>query len=147
MPTCTANEFVPAAVSSSRSPPPLLPWIPALPPECALSVTTLAAAEGGWSVPVAGKPTSRVAAHACRRWTLGGLVALAALVAACGYEPIVITVHNPTSQEYLLRLSWAYGEVHVLRVPPGKGASTASLQSGDQPLVELLRPDCAVLDS
>jgi hypothetical protein len=96
---------------------------------------------------VAAKATTGRAAPRPRRRVLGGLLALAALVAACGYERIVVTVSNPTADEYLLRLSWSYGEVHVFRVPPGKGARAASLQAGYRPLVEILRPDCAVLGS
>jgi hypothetical protein len=78
---------------------------------------------------------------------LGGLLVLAALAAACSSEPISVTVANPTADEYLLRLSWSYGEVHVFRVPSGKGAFAVSLQSGYRPLVEILRPDCSVVGS
>jgi hypothetical protein len=97
---------------------------------------------------VATETTTGRAAARSRRRVLGGLLVLAVLIAACGgYEPIVVTVFNPTADEYLLRLSWSYGEVHVFRVPPGKGARAASLQAGYWPLVEILRPDCAVLGS
>lgn len=98
---------------------------------------------------VAAEATVRVATRRPRRRrrVLGGLLALAALAAACSSEPISVTVDNPTADEYLLRLSWSYGEVHVFRVPSGKGASAVSLQSGYRPLVEILRPDCSVVGS
>jgi hypothetical protein len=98
-------------------------------------------------MPVAAEATTGRAASRPRRRVLAGLLALAALVTACGYERIVVTVYNPTADEYLLRLSWSYGEVHVFRVPPGKGARATSLQAGYRPLVEVLRPDCAALGS
>jgi hypothetical protein len=98
-------------------------------------------------MPVAAEATAGRAAPRPRRRVLGGLLALAALVSACGYERIVVTVYNPTADEYLLRLSWSYGEVHVFRVPSGKGAFAVSLQSGYRPLVEILRPDCSVVGS
>jgi hypothetical protein len=98
---------------------------------------------------VAAQATVRVAARRARRRrrVLGGLLVLAALAAACSNEPISVTVANPTADEYLLRLSWSYGEVHVFRVPSGKGAFAVSLQSGYRPLVEILRPDCSVVGS
>lgn len=82
-----------------------------------------------------------------RRRVLGGLLVLAALATACASEPIYVTVDNPTADDYLLRLTWSYGEVHVFRVPSGKAAVAASLQSGYRPLVEILRPDCSVVGS
>lgn len=93
----------------------------------------------------ASEPAPRLPA---RRAILVAVVALVALVAVgCSPKPIEIVVHNPTEESFLLRLGWSYGEVHVLRVPPGTWATVRSAQADYRPLVELLRPDCSVLGS
>lgn len=92
-------------------------------------------------------PVAALRRSRSRRTVTGSLLVLTLFAAACSNEPILVTVHNPTNDEYLLRLSWSYGEVHVLRVPAGKGALATSVQAGYRPLVEILRPDCSVIGS